>query len=306
MPENDTALPTDAPTSTNRRSPQTQCPLCGSGAVRSRYRLKGYAINRCNACRFEYNATFEGGGDDDGLFNREYFLEHHEAAFASHAQDYRKDPSYAIFDRHLADLEGKAGTGRLLDVGPGLGTFLRIAKERGWQAEGIDISQFGAEHIRKAHDIPMTVGHLHTADLPEESFDLITFWDSIEHVAHPLPDLTRAFKLLKPGGYVLLTTDNFDCLVAGIANAIYRGTFGTVKYPVQRVFIDKNFAYFTDRTLTQCLQNIGFVDLQLSKMEYPIEKIKLNRLEYVALSCIYWMASATGREAQITAIARKS
>ncbi|QDU36077.1 Ubiquinone biosynthesis O-methyltransferase [Maioricimonas rarisocia] len=305
MHANDTAPPKDSATSTASRSPQSQCPLCGSTSVSVRFRLRDYEINHCNGCQLDYNATFSGGGGEDGLFNEHYFLEHHEAAFASHAEDYRKDPSFEIFEKHLIDIEEKSGTGRLLDVGPGLGTFLRIARERGWDAEGLDISEFGAEHIRRVHDIRMTVGHLHEADLPESSFDLITFWDSIEHVAHPLRDLARAFELLKPGGHVLLTTDNFDCLVAGLANAIYRSTFGKVEYPVRRVFIDKNFAYFTDKTLAQSMRDIGFVDIALSKMEYPIEKINLNWLERLSLSSIYWMASVTGREAQITALARK-
>lgn len=281
------------------------CPSCDGEKSRLKYRLPSHDIHKCVTCGFIFNASFEGGGDDDGMFNKEYFLEHHNQAFASHAEDYTNDPSLPVFEKRLTEIEEMIPKGRLLDIGPGLGTFLRLSKERGWQPRGLDISQFGAAHIERVHDVPMTVGNLCESDLEKGSFDLITFWDSIEHVAFPRQDLTRAFELLRPGGVVLMTTDNFDCLVANIAAAMYRMSFGKITYPVGRVFIDKNFAYFTEASLRDMVTEIGFVDLKVEKMEYPIDKIRLSLLEKCALSVMYGLAAVTGRQAQITLIAKK-
>ncbi|MFG0334657.1 MAG: hypothetical protein ACF8TS_14975, partial [Maioricimonas sp. JB049] len=80
--------------------------------MRVRFRLREHTINHCDGCQLDYNATFSGGGGEDGLFNRHYFLEHHESAFASHAEDHRKDPSFEIFEQHLVEIEEKNGKGR--------------------------------------------------------------------------------------------------------------------------------------------------------------------------------------------------
>jgi SAM-dependent methyltransferase len=279
--------------------------MCGCKRFRCRYALDAYTVVECSECRFAYNGNFVGGGEDDGLFSRDYFLVEHEQAFAGHVQDYRQDPSLPVFEQRLKEIETLIPVGRVLDVGPGLGTFLRLAKERGWSARGLDISRFGARHIQDTHHIEVTVGHLRDAPLAPASFDLIAFWDSIEHVAYPKEDLERAFELLRPGGVLLLTTDNFDCLVADLAGLIYRSTAGVSRYPVQRVFIDKNYSYFTEATLLRLVSDVGFVDSQVTKMEYPIDKIRLSGIERLALSSIYRIARLTNRQAQLTLIARK-
>jgi SAM-dependent methyltransferase len=133
----------------------------------------------------------------------------------------------------------------------------------------------------------------------------VTFWDSLEHVAEPRRDLAAARRLLRPGGLLLVTTDNFDCLVADLAAAAYRATLGALAYPVERVFIDRNFAFFTDRTLRRLIAAAGFDELWLEKMEYPLAKIRLGAIERLALRAIYAAAAVTGRQAQVTLLAER-
>jgi len=75
-------------------------------------------------------------------------------------------------------------TPRVLDVGCATGIFLEVAREVGWQAEGLDISNYALE-CAKAKGFEVHGGTLAGAGLPEHRYDVITMWDLIEHVPDP-------------------------------------------------------------------------------------------------------------------------
>jgi 2-polyprenyl-3-methyl-5-hydroxy-6-metoxy-1,4-benzoquinol methylase len=137
-------------------------------------------------------------------------------------------------------------------------------------------------------------------------FDLITFWDSIEHVGEPLAALQAATRLLRPGGLVVIATDNFDCLIGDIAAGLHRASGGRLTYPVERVFIDRNRTYFTEASLRAVLDRLRLEVVLFEKMEYPLDKIRTTVLERLFLSGVYGLARLTGRQAQVTLFAAKS
>lgn len=281
------------------------CPLCKSTDLRTRFRLRAYSVARCRRCDFQFNAEFVGGGGAEGTFSEDYYRQEQTAGFAQQFADFRRDPSTPVYLQRLEIMERHAPPGRLLDVGCGLGVFLRLAKERGWQAEGVELSQFAAGYARQTHGVPVFNGMLSDFDAADESYDAVTFWDSIEHVAQPREDLLRAVRLLRPGGVLLLTTDNFACLVADVAAMLYHVSLGRFTYPVERVFIDRNLAYFTGATFRKLIDDAGLRTLLWEKMEFPLDKIETNLAERLILQGFYAAAKLLGRQAQVTVIGQK-
>jgi 2-polyprenyl-3-methyl-5-hydroxy-6-metoxy-1,4-benzoquinol methylase len=165
--------------------------------------LPTYSVVECTQCGFLYNASFCGGGQDGELFSESYYRNVHADAFRDQLEDYRNDPSARVFESWLERVEQMIAVGRVLDVGSALGTFLKMAEQRGWQPQGVEISRFAAGYTEDAHQIPVFNGDLSDFDADADSFDLITFWDSIEHVTCPLenlqaadvPDLRRADRI---------------------------------------------------------------------------------------------------------------
>jgi len=95
---------------------------------------------------------------------------------------------------------GNITTGKLLDVGCGHGFFLYAAKELGYQPLGIDID---SEAIHYGHSV-LRVKILEQnidmlAKLPADSFDLITFWQVLEHLRRPGSCVRAAHTLLRGG-----------------------------------------------------------------------------------------------------------
>jgi 2-polyprenyl-3-methyl-5-hydroxy-6-metoxy-1,4-benzoquinol methylase len=103
--------------------------------------------------------------------------------------------------------------GRLLDVGCGVGHFLRLARQRGYQISGIDHDReavriardkFGLEDVRACSvDALITEGW-------DRSFDVVTLFDVLEHLSDPLGTLRRLRKLLRPGGYLVCSVPSAE------------------------------------------------------------------------------------------------
>lgn len=104
------------------------------------------------------------------------------------------------------------GEGRLLDFGCGGGSFLNRMHRQGWQVTGLDVSAAAVHQVQAGLGLPALVGTLPHPELPPESFDVITMWHSLEHVHHPLEVLRQAYRLLAPGGKLVVATPNIDSL----------------------------------------------------------------------------------------------
>ncbi len=99
---------------------------------------------------------------------------------------------------------------RILDFGCGDGFHMQILKKFGhetWQIEGIDCDARAVEGARR-RGFEIHQGMIEEVHLNEGSYDLILMIMTIEHLAHPTDSLKRVSALLRPGGRVVIVTDN--------------------------------------------------------------------------------------------------
>lgn len=99
---------------------------------------------------------------------------------------------------------------KILDVGCGDGFYLGLIKDFGkptWQLEGIDSDPRAIAAAAKA-GLNVIQGHVEDVPLAEGTYDLILCIMTIEHVGNPTAFLTRLRSLLKPGGRIVIVTDN--------------------------------------------------------------------------------------------------
>ena len=280
------------------------CPLCQSQSTYVRYDLTDYTIAQCRECEFIFNQSFPLGESAKRLFSQSYYTDVQKEAFERQAQAFEKDPSLEIYQLGLERMEALSDKGAVLDVGVGFGSFLHLAKMRGWTASGVEISSYGTQQAR-AHGLDVKEGTLRSFSWEPESFDAVTFWDSIEHVESPREDLEQAFRLLKKGGLLLVTTDDYHCLMAWLARLLHTLTAGRLSYGVRRLYIPYNRSYFTAARFRQLIKDIGFDEIAFKKIEYPLQKIKANLLERSILALFYALAAVTHQQAQFLMICRK-
>ena len=98
----------------------------------------------------------------------------------------------------------------ILDVGCGDGFHLRLLRDfgrAGWKLEGVDASVRAVDAARRA-GLVVHHGSVEQLDLPPSSYDLILLIATIEHVDDPPGVLRAVRRLLRPGGRVVIVTDN--------------------------------------------------------------------------------------------------
>jgi MPBQ/MSBQ methyltransferase len=107
---------------------------------------------------------------------------------------------------------------RVLDVGAGFGSFVTLARLRGFDAIGTEIApvEVGFSRRRLARERPsddaarvFLDGGIFNGDLDRQVFDAITFWNVLEHIADVRPILERARRLLRSGGAIYVVCPNY-------------------------------------------------------------------------------------------------
>jgi len=100
--------------------------------------------------------------------------------------------------------------GRLLDAGCGPGFVVKnISAFEGWEVYGCEISPAAVNYAKEKLGLENVVsGNISDAGFEEESFDIITMWDVIEHIPDPGPFLSGLNRLLKKNGILFVHTPN--------------------------------------------------------------------------------------------------
>ncbi len=152
------------------------------------------------------------------------------------------------FEHHLRPMErytGSADGRTLLDVGAHTGVFVEIAARHGWDAWGLEPGQWAVEHAR-ARGLQMRAGTLKTAHILPESFSVVTMWDVIEHLTDPLGALTEAWRVLEPGGWLVIHTIDIESLFARLMG------------PRWPWLMEMHLYYYSRQTMAAMLEKASF------------------------------------------------
>jgi 2-polyprenyl-3-methyl-5-hydroxy-6-metoxy-1,4-benzoquinol methylase len=96
----------------------------------------------------------------------------------------------------------------LLDVGCGGGTLLGLLKQQGFNTLGVDFSAEAADVAERENGVRVVVGSLEQARFPDRSFAVVTLFHVMEHVTNPRDVLAEVWRILKPGGVMILQVPN--------------------------------------------------------------------------------------------------
>ncbi len=195
-------------------------------------------IVQCNHCGFVYaNPRWS----DEELLeaytaveDRTYLTEREgrELTFSKHLQ---------AMEKHTGPADGRS----LLDIGAYIGVFVETAVAAGWNAWGVEPSEWAAAEAQK-QGLNVIMGTQDAPELHGRQFDVITMWDVIEHVDNPSGEIARAFQLLKPGGWLVLHTMDVDSLAARVMGS---------RWPW---YMDMHLYYFSQKSLAEMLVKNGF------------------------------------------------
>ncbi len=102
------------------------------------------------------------------------------------------------------------GKGSLLDIGAGTGEFLKIAKDKGWSVQGVEVNKKAREFASKKE----VVLYENLDTVLGSQFDVVSLWHVLEHLPNLKDTVTKIESLVKPGGTLLIAVPNFNSLDA--------------------------------------------------------------------------------------------
>ena len=225
------------------------CPICGSERIRTRCRIGQYEIYRCGRCRVGFVSPQPNADELATLYSPAYFDSYADVGCEGLRPALEKE-----FERKLDLLEQRVEhRGSLLEIGCGPGYFLRAARQRGWAAQGVDVSAEVAARAREYSGAPVHAGSIQAAGLTEGTFDAVVMWATIEHLANPTRTLIEAYRMLRRGGMIQLDTGLIDDIVGRLEPG-YSAWFR----PPEHLF------FFTRKSIRTALGFAGFVDVEIT------------------------------------------
>lgn len=170
------------------------------------------------------------------------------------------------FEKNLKDIEKYKKKGKLLDIGTANGSFLYMAKKKGWEVEGVELNKYLIKWAKENYNLNIKQGTIFQNKFSEK-FDVITLWDVLEHVSDPTKTLEKCNDLLKDNGIFVVNYPDYN---TSISSALGK------KWPF---YLSVHLYYFNKKTIEKLLNKCGF----------KVLKIKPH-IQYLDLGYIFFRA----------------
>jgi SAM-dependent methyltransferase len=104
------------------------------------------------------------------------------------------------------------GSGKVLDIGTGGGSYLYRLKQWGWNTFGVEPSETGCQRARSL-GLNVIHGTLEAARYPDSFFDVVHLSNVLEHLPNPYATFEEIYRILRPDGLIYVTVPNTHSLV---------------------------------------------------------------------------------------------
>lgn len=185
-----------------------RCPACSSEKLRSIYQReshgKTWELAKCGECEQQFTTPFPTASEIAGFYAGDYHgeLRHSGDSEAAFGGKYRR---YTNWVKQFV-----ASGGRTLDVGCSTGLLVKMLKDEGYRAEGVEFNERSVEWGKSNYGVSLRCGGLDTLPLETAAYDLVSLTDVLEHTENPLENLKKVRGLLRASGHALITFPDID------------------------------------------------------------------------------------------------
>ena len=192
------------------------CALCGPGPAEAvahgrdfEYHTgpNTFTAKRCGKCRLVFLDPRPADSEMGRIYPDDYHAFQFDAEEFGFVHRVRRRVEGL---RVMSWCRGLPPNAKILDVGCGDGFHLGLIRDfgrPGWKAEGIDLDARAVEAASRAGHV-VRQGRVEELPLAPASYDLALMIMTVEHLADPVGVVAAVAKLLKPGGRLVVVTDN--------------------------------------------------------------------------------------------------
>lgn len=278
------------------------CNLCGSDDFTALYTTKGTSkfsypdpltYVRCRTCGLAYTNP----RPQKETIEEQYESEFYRAEFPQDSRYFLRKILNNSLDRLIFVEKYKKGK-KLLDVGCAQGNFIYVARAKGWDASGVEVSKRFSSIARDFFKLNVLTGTLEDQDFAPESFDVITCFDVLEHLRDPVQFLEDCRRLLRKGGILIAETCNLNSIHQLVLGKKWQSD------PAQHLYL------FTPATVRKVAEKAGFRVITVNHRtgwERIIAKTDVNEgpLRYLASLAFRIASRLLRKESMIVLVAQK-
>ncbi len=245
------------------------CPACASETTRPWISKHAYTHGRCHTCGHGFLYPLPEQAEIDAYYQNLNTGLSSDASWQTEAGH-----KYQLWRRLLDGVACTSGRGPLLDLGCGGGQFLQLAATCGWtEASGVEPSPKAVAIARAAVSTPIVEGSWRDVPLQPARFAAVALLDVLEHDTDPHGLLVHCFKLLRPGGSLMITVPS----IHGLSIRCFgRGAYVVIP--------PEHLSYFTAKSLRLMLLKAGFApprtftcDLYLKEWLRFFDRLKMRK-----------------------------
>lgn len=187
--------------------PTLECPVCGAVEAVPTYSLEGMRFDLVTCAECGLGSLYPRPKPEEipDFYPEDYYGETGEKFVPLVEAMIRKVTAFQA--RKMT--RGLPHRAKILDVGCGRGVLLKAFVDQGFEGHGLEISEMaavGADPRIQLHFAPT----LMEAGLQEGTFDQLVLWHVLEHLLYPRETIEEAYRLLKPGGRLIVSVPNFS------------------------------------------------------------------------------------------------
>jgi len=239
------------------QQPPEFCPVCKEKAnfkfFQDRKSEKGeWSLFKCSECQVQFWIPFKNPG-----------IEHYERDYI--VRDTMEPKLLYGYHKHFLKIHKDFLQGfKILDLGCGTGDLIAELQKRGCEVWGVDIDKNAVNFAKKYFNLENIYAmscdeFFKLPNLPK--FDLIMFFELIEHLDNPLEFIQNVKKLLKEDGTIVLSTPSRERILVNLWDAD---------------FPPHHLTRWNEKAISNLFKKINFRIVQISyvdKMKFLFESL---------------------------------
>lgn len=257
------------------------CPVCTGSKFTDFITCKDHLVSgkefhiiTCSDCGFRFTNPRPAAEKLGEYYQSREYISHSDSRQGLFNQIYQAVRKFTI-SKKLRLIRSLSPKGSILDIGCATGDFLLKMKSEGWEVTGIE-PEAGARAKAVKRGIRVE-DERYLMQVPDHSFDVITLWHVLEHVALLPERMKTIHRILKPGGILIIAVPNCKSRDAEHYQNFWAG------YDVPR-----HLYHFTRETMLKLLAGSGFTTLGIRPMMWDSfyvsllsEKNKSGKLKWI-------------------------
>lgn len=275
---------------------------CSTKDNKKIFRADAFELYRCSECKSVMLSS-----DKREEYEEDYYRDR-EKYYENYRKDYSEDEYPIPVYKNIIENIQKNGfkkDSKLLEVGCSKGIFLHLADKKGFNVTGLDTSQYAIDFIKKNFKFKALHSEVSDAGFQDDQFDIIVMIDVIEHLEDPGEMLFDLYRVLKPGGIIIIDTPNETSLINRISFFSYFASLKLFKFLVRSNHDIEHLSYFSPLGIRILLEKYSFKILRYKYFNIDPSIMGLNRYIIFCAKIISFFAGLLNMQNKMVVFAKK-